>query len=1465
MPKPTTALRSSTPDGGITLGGDYNNLVTRTFTNGTINILNQENSATGMTRDEDLVCSCVTVLPSGTPADGVLWEGGATGYGSWLGIRDSGTYLRLRAGNGANSYAGGASTSSDNGLALLDLQISSLSEYFDGGQHEITWEIRIGGTVSAGNGRVRIFIDGNEVGQAQTPGLNVGLAEGAGAWSGGDNGGFGATAGAVCSGEPTTAWAYTTSDLSYYRSRLVDPAYTGQESDVVSTEIDTLMALVTDAISNPGNVANRTSTLPKIWPVKYTPEIAVRDTTLTFDTSAAEWNQTCAEVASAIDTLLEIYIDTIEQAANNNNNALAGITRTTRASQYTNTAFQAGTCEGPQSAIDTLFDLMSDTLGAGFNTDKTIANMILFNKDAIAQRAYDETLAYYGSTDMTVDFCADIVKAIRYDMITGGNAGGFRLVQNWFDGEGNFIAFQDVSRTHLIYATTRVREYVKSVLYQLTEDPGWATYNTYQLGINGRLDYNREGSEFIIDSSINPVEYALETSKFPTEGSVTWVPSTDAVNISTKYELGYDYNTDPALVTLTPIVPVGFDRAEYRIRINRTNSFRRGDILQYIPASETSVTAFAGQSYWYVMTATPQWFEVGAHYMHDGRFRRVEVDTTNTGQQIFSVVRRSGINRTAPKYPADPSQTPIQGGFNPADVIYGTTSESSSEIGSVSLNQAEINKLYTRYELNNVSQNLGVYENFQNGEVVRVQGNSAINGRILQTGKTDSDGENFVNLITVAGVVNVGDVLVGDDSGTSAEVVSFDSRMLINVDRGSFAQGDWLFDKDSATEAYVNTYLNKTGSLTGNDGGRITIDVETIGDAWDAGDVIYGSVTDYILEVKGLSGTQIQLNQFVHGTNVYQLELGPAIVDTGVADTFRVGDEVVLLQGTTLKDPGFRATVTQYINGLDITDSTDPNYQIHRLFIGNLIDVGTGEPISAVTQPANNIGKLDLGSNFPSIYANVTSYTDTGYTSYGRVAAIEQSGITATIWLENAQGAFVDNMSIISDYGWGGAVSKARTLEGRVDRYFRGFDGAQTQFDLTISNGEAYFPDPAGHMLIFVNGILQPPGGNNSYVAFSDKINFSEAPDIGSEFVGYYVGKLRQMDDISFEFDSLRSSFNLKREGLFYSLTLTEGVSSNVIRPENNIIVSLNGIIQEPGVAYEIVGSRIIFAEVPRAGSTFVGFSYIGSDTDVIAATVVPPVEAGDKLEIDGEEFARDVALIESSNSLITFEYTGSVKGRNAAALATIRSGQLTTATLTNPGDGYTSRPNVDVISSSGFDGRVKALMGITRIDVKNPGVSYQQPIVQIDNTVPDDFVNPSGTPVNGGRDIYNAAESGGEGGVTIDPGTIAISQDPVNVTVNQGQTASFTVAATVTNSQQLNYQWQKKEYGTTTWSNIIGANQATYNTNNAAQADDGDEYRVAITAAGATPVYSLSAILTVQTGATVIANFSPVQIFDDI
>ena len=86
-----------------------------------------------------------------------------------------------------------------------------------------------------------------------------------------------------------------------------------------------------------------------------------------------------------------------------------------------------------------------------------------------------------------------------------------------------------------------------------------------------------------------------------------------------------------------------------------------------------------------------------------------------------------------------------------------------------------------------------------------------------------------------------------------------------------------------------------------------------------------------------------------------------------------------------------------------------------------------------------------------------------------------------------------------------------------------------------------------------------------------------EHPSLDSMLVN-----LDNLDDISFEFDSLSQSFNLKRNDVFYSLTLTDGVQSSVIRPENNIIVSLNGVLQEPGVGFEIVGSRIIFSEIPR-------------------------------------------------------------------------------------------------------------------------------------------------------------------------------------------------------------------------------------------------------------------------------------------
>ena len=142
-------------------------------------------------------------------------------------------------------------------------------------------------------------------------------------------------------------------------------------------------------------------------------------------------------------------------------------------------------------------------------------------------------------------------------------------------------------------------------------------------------------------------------------------------------------------------------------------------------------------------------------------------------------------------------------------------------------------------------------------------------------------------------------------------------------------------------------------------------------------------------------------------------------------------------------------------------------------------------------------------------------------------------------------------------------------------------------------------------------------------------------------------------------------------------------------------------------------------------GSTFVAFSYVGSEADVDAAEVVPPVEPGDFIDIQGETSDREVAVIESSNSLITFDYLGSVFGKDAQGQANITSGTIDTVQVTSGGSGYTTRPTVRLDSISGFDGNVKALVGVAGVEINNPGSGYQNPAVAVETVVDDNWTAP--------------------------------------------------------------------------------------------------------------------------------------------
>lgn len=93
---------------------------------------------------------------------------------------------------------------------------------------------------------------------------------------------------------------------------------------------------------------------------------------------------------------------------------------------------------------------------------------------------------------------------------------------------------------------------------------------------------------------------------------------------------------------------------------------------------------------------------------------------------------------------------------------------------------------------------------------------------------------------------------------------------------------------------------------------------------------------------------------------------------------------------------------------------------------------------------------------------------------------------------------------------------------------------------------------------------------------------------------------------------------------------------------------------------------------------------------------------------------------------------------------------------------------------------------------------------------------------------------------------SVTVTGQPANQTVCEGGNASFTAAASGTG---LSYQWQISTDGGTTWTNISGATNATYNITGVTAALNNNRYRCVISnGVCATPGISNAAILTVNT-----------------
>ena len=240
------------------------------------------------------------------------------------------------------------------------------------------------------------------------------------------------------------------------------------------------------------------------------------------------------------------------------------------------------------------------------------------------------------------------------------------------------------------------------------------------------------------------------------------------------------------------------------------------------------------------------------------------------------------------------------------------------------------------------------------------------------------------------------------------------------------------------------------------------------------------------------------------------------------------------------------------------------------------------------------------------------------------------------------------------------------------------FDGNDKTFT-TQSGGSTQVLPASDNFLIFLNSTLQIKGTTEAYTYTGSEITFSEAPLAGMDFYGFYFGKLTQLDEIAPFFDNKKKTFTMKENTEPFSLESDNAA----VQAQNNLLIFLNGVYQEPGVAYSLTGSIIEFTEAPRAGSSCILFIYTGSTSDILVNNTFNSIDPEDRVQISSEGSDRRVATISSSTTIDSYEYTG-LRPTVAEFTATVANGQVAQVTITNQGSNYEVPPILLFIGGGG-------------------------------------------------------------------------------------------------------------------------------------------------------------------------------------
>ena len=329
-------------------------------------------------------------------------------------------------------------------------------------------------------------------------------------------------------------------------------------------------------------------------------------------------------------------------------------------------------------------------------------------------------------------------------------------------------------------------------------------------------------------------------------------------------------------------------------------------------------------------------------------------------------------------------------------------------------------------------------------------------------------------------------------------------------------------------------------------------------------------------------------------------------------------------------------------------------------------------------QVMRNLTVITNGYTVGTQIKDNTISNDSGSTSYSEACCIDTASSISTLW-------GIVTQAVGTTAGGSGNLNNI-TRTSASQPYFQikvdtvTFDGIDTAFT-TLSGGSTQVLPASDNFLIFLNSTFQVKGTTESYTYTGSTLTFNEPPVPGMDFYGFYLGKLTLLDEIAPFFDSSKKTFVMRQDTEPFSL---ESDNPNV-EAQNNLLIFLNGIYQEPGVAFSLTGSIIDFSEAPRAGSTCNMFIFTGSASDVLISNTFNSVDVGDRFQIASEGSDRSVAKVSSSTTIDSYEYTG-LRPTTAQFVATVVNGIVTQVTVTDPGSNY-EVPPILVFTGGGGEG----------------------------------------------------------------------------------------------------------------------------------------------------------------------------------